>query len=84
MKTSGQSLPIPSRKTGTIHNQEAFRHIHAKIFDAAGIGHIRFHNLRRAFATLSLQNGLDVKPLSNTLGHYSAGFTLDTYTHATQ
>lgn len=27
---------------------------------------------------------MDVKTLSNTLGHYSAGFTLDTYTHATQ
>ena len=36
------------------------------------------------FATLSLQHGVDVKTLSNTLGHYSAGFTLDTYAHATQ
>ena len=44
----------------------------------------RFHELRHTFATLSLQNGVDVKTLSNTLGHYSAGFTLDTYTHATQ
>ena len=33
---------------------------------------------------MSLQHGVDVKTLSNTLGHYSAGFTLDTYTHATQ
>ena len=41
-------------------------------------------DLRHTFATLSLQNGVDVKTLSNTLGHYSAGFTLDTYTHATQ
>ena len=44
----------------------------------------RFHELSHTFATLSLQNGVDVKTLSNTLGHYSAGFTLDTYTHATQ
>ena len=35
------------------------------------------------FATLSLQNGVDVKTLSNALGHYSAGFTLDTYAHVT-
>ena len=27
---------------------------------------------------------MDVKTLSNALGHYSAGFTLDTYTHTTQ
>ena len=43
----------------------------------------RFHEFRHIFATLSLQNGVDVKILSNTLDHYSAGFTLDTYTHAT-
>jgi len=30
-----------------------------------------------------LNNGVDVKTLSHTLGHYSAGFTLDTYTHVT-
>ena len=51
---------------------------------AAGIEHIRFHDLRHTFSTLSLQNGVDVKTLSNALGHYSAGFTLDTYTHTTQ
>ena len=35
------------------------------------------------FATLALQNGVDVKTLSGLLGHYSAGFTLDTYGHIT-
>lgn len=35
------------------------------------------------FATLSLKNGVDVKTLSGALGHYSAGFTLNTYNHAT-
>ena len=36
------------------------------------------------FATLALQNGVDVKTLSGLLGHYSAGFTLDTYGHITK
>ena len=49
----------------------------------AGIEEIRFHDLRHTFATLSLQNGVDYKTLSRNLGHYSAGFTLDTYTHVT-
>ena len=35
------------------------------------------------FATMALQNGVDVKTLSNILGHFSAGFTLDTYAHVT-
>ena len=32
---------------------------------------------------LCLQNGVDIKTVSGMLGHYSAGFTLDTYAHAT-
>ena len=32
---------------------------------------------------MALQNGVDIKTVSGMLGHYSAGFTLDTYTHVT-
>ncbi len=35
------------------------------------------------FATLALQNGVDIKTVSGMLGYYSAGSTLDTYTHVT-
>ncbi len=35
------------------------------------------------FATLALENGMDVKTLSAMLGHVSAATTLDTYTHIT-
>ncbi len=43
--------------------------------------HLMLHS---AFATLALQNGVDVKTVSSMLGHYDAGFTLRTYTHATR
>ena len=36
-----------------------------------------------SFATMALQNGVDVKTISNILGHFSAGFTLDAYAHVT-
>ena len=55
-----------------------------KILKDAGLPHIRFHDLRHTFATLALQNGVDVKTVSSMLGHYDAGFTLRTYTHATR
>lgn len=34
-------------------------------------------------AVKALSSGVDVKVLSSMLGHFSAGFTLDTYTHIT-
>ena len=58
--------------------------LHKKILKDAGLPHIRFHDLRHTFATIALQNGVDVKTVSNMLGHYDAGFTLRTYTHATR
>lgn len=70
--------------TGDMFHPDAIGRVHKKLLDQAGIGHaVRFHDLRHTFAIPALQNGVDVKTLSGILGHYSAGFTLDTYTHAT-
>lgn len=82
-KHPGNPYLFPSPKTGTMFDPDSFRHTHDKILKAIGAEHIRFHDLRHTFATLSLKNGVDVKTLSGALGHYSAGFTLSTYTHAT-
>ena len=82
-KHPGNPYMFPSPKTGTMFDPDSFRHTHDKILKAIGAEHIRFHDLRHTFATLSLKNGVDVKTLSGALGHYSAGFTLSTYTHAT-
>lgn len=73
-----------SPKTGTMFDPDSFRHTHENILKAIGAKHIRFHDLRHTFATLSLKYGVDVKTLSGALGHYDAGFTLSTYTHATE
>ena len=58
-------------------------HMLQRVLKRAGLERIRFHDLRHTFSVLALQNGVDVKTLSAMLGHYSAGFTLDTYTHVT-
>lgn len=48
-----------------MYNPESSRHIHDKILKTIGVERIRFHDLRGPFATLSLKNGVDVKPLSS-------------------
>ena len=58
-------------------------HMLQRVLRRAGLERIRFHDLRHTFSVLALQNGVDVKTLSAMLGHYSAGFTLDTYAHVT-
>lgn len=55
------------------------RHILAEM----GVHH-RFHDLRHTFATEALRNGIDYKTLSDTLGHFSAAFTMDVYAHVTE
>ena len=58
-------------------------HMLQRVLKRAGLERIRFHDLRHTFSVLALQNGVDVKTLSAMLGHYSAGFTLDTYAYVT-
>ena len=58
-------------------------HMLHQVLKRVGRPKVRFHDLRHNFATLTLQNGVDIKTVSGMLGHFSAGFTLDTYAHVT-
>ena len=73
-----------SSPTGGVMEPDCARKMLKRVLQRAGLDELRFHDLRHTFATLALQNGVDVKTLSGILGHYSAGFTLDTYAHVTK
>lgn len=44
--------------------------------------HVGLHGLRHTFATRWVENGLDIKSLSELLGHSDASLTLNIYTHS--
>ena len=53
------------------------------ILERSGCKKIRFHDLRHTFATMALENGMDIKTLSSMIGHVSAETTLNIYSHVT-
>lgn len=81
-KVGGSEWVFPSPTGGPISPDSVLNMLH-RVLDRAGLPRIRFHDCRHTTATLALQNGVDVKTVSGMLGHYSAGFTLDTYAHVT-
>ena len=73
---------FPSPNGGPISPDSVLNMLH-RVLERTGLPKMRFHDLRHSFATLALQNGVDIKTVSGMLGHFSAGFTLDTYAHVT-
>ena len=53
------------------------------ILKRAGCKQVRFHDLRHTFATMAIESGMDIKTLSNMIGHISAETTLNIYSHVT-
>jgi len=50
------------------------------------IGHpeVRFHDLRHSYAVMCIENGIDIKTISESMGHFSVAFTLDVYGHVSE
>ena len=81
-KVGNSEWVFPS-PTGGPMSPDSVLHMLHRVLKRAGLPKVRFHDLRHTFATLALQNGVDIKTVSGMLGHFSAGFTLDTYAHVT-
>ena len=79
-RKTNDTYVFPSPNGGPI-SPDSVNNMLKRVLERAGIPKVRFHDLRHTFATIALQNGVDIKTVSGMLGHFSAGFTLDTYAH---
>lgn len=61
-----------------------YRKFYTKFMEKCGVESIKFHALRHTFASINIENGTDVKTISDILGHSDISITLKTYTHTTQ
>lgn len=53
-----------------------------RLLKECGVEQINYHALRHTFATRCIEAGVDVKSLSEILGHANVGITLNTYVHS--
>lgn len=57
------------------------RYHFSKITKNCGLKKVKFHTLRHSFATRCVEEGIDVKTLSELLGHENVKITLNRYVH---
>ncbi|KZD74509.1 DNA integration/recombination/inversion protein [Bacillus cereus] len=67
--------------SGTSINPANVRRSLNALIQNAAVPKIRFHDLHHTHATLLMAKGVDVKVISERLGHSNIKITLDTYSH---
>lgn len=59
-----------------------YRYTYKKILENCGIEYKKYHQLRHTFATRCIAVGMDIKSLSEILGHANVSITLNIYVHS--
>lgn len=71
-----------TRENGTPVHPDLFSRAFERHARRAGLPRIRLHDLRHTWATLGLRAGVQVKVVSEALGHSTSSFTADVYQHS--
>lgn len=70
---TGKEIPIDPR---------AYQKILKKILKTAGVTDRKFHTIRHTFATRALELNVDIKTVSDILGHANVSITMNVYAHS--
>lgn len=81
-KTGAKSVYVIENKKGERMAIRSYQYIFEKLTERAGVRRLNFHALRHTFATRALECGMDIKTLSEIMGHQNASITLNRYAHS--
>ncbi|MCG6971831.1 MAG: site-specific integrase [Desulfobacterales bacterium] len=82
-KYAGEDVPpwVFASKYGRVLCLHLFRKALNEYLEAAGLRHIRIHDLRHSYATIRLLKGHNIGDVSYQLGHADISTTFTIYTH---
>lgn len=82
LKKNREGPYIVKRKESSQRFDKALVHRYHMVLKRARVRYLSFHALRHTFATRALEQNVDIKTLSEILGHASVSTTLNIYTHS--
>ena len=81
-KKKSQSEYVFTTCNNTLINPRSYQRTFDYIIKCAKVPRKNFHALRHTFATRAMENGMDIKTLSEIMGHKSPVITLSYYGHS--
>lgn len=82
LKKDSNSVYVIASDSDKLISVRAYQRSFELFLKRLHIPHKGFHSLRHTFATRALECGMDVKTLSEILGHKNANVTLNRYVHS--
>ncbi len=82
IKNTSFSNYIITTNSNSFVSIRSYQRTYAKLLKRCNVNYKNFHVLRHTFATRALESGMDIKTLSEILGHTNATITLNRYAHS--
>ncbi len=82
IKEQSTSPYVITTRTGGRVSNRTYQTTFQRILKNAKVEYKNFHVLRHTFATRALETGMDIKTLSELLGHKSPAITMNRYVHS--
>ncbi len=79
---TAKSNYVVENKKGERMSIRSYQYIFEKLTEKVGVRKLNFHAIRHSFATRAIECGMDIKTLSEIMGHKNASITLNRYVHS--